>query len=344
MLELLEYHKNKKENKKTTACFSWTEAVSKLYKEIKKRGYTKSTLKTYTHWVYHFNNFISKENCLDLNTDDVQQFLEHLAVIKKVKSPTQRQAFNSLLFFFRHVIGKELGDLSKTIRAKKSNYIPTVLSQDEVFSIIKNLNYPYNLMAKLMYGCGLRLFEAASLRVHSLNFYTRQITIYGKGEKFRSVPLPETVIEDLEEHVERLKKLHQKDLNINYNGTFIDESLERKYKNCAKEFPWQWVFPAKNLVFVPDKKEIRRYHLHKTNFQKLIKKAIRKTQITKRVSSHTLRHSFASHLLLAGYDITTVQKLLGHSNVKTTMIYLQTVNLFQPKKLKSPLDIRLDIK
>ncbi len=251
--------------------------------------------------------------------------------------------YHPILALWLTVLDVEIGDLSDTIRAPKSRFIPTVLAKEEISKIIDNLIYPYNLMAKLMYGCGLRLFEAAQLRVYCFNVNTKMLTIYGKGGKFRSVPLPESIIPKIEDHIIRLTSLYEKDVATGFDGTFIDESFERKHKNCAKEFPYQWFFPAKNLTVVSGKKEIRRYHLHETNFQKQIKMAIGKARITKRASSHTLRHSFATHLLLAGYDITTVQKALGHADVRTTMIYRQAVNLIQPNKLKSPLDIDLSI-
>ncbi len=323
--------------------FDWIDAISELIRQIKIRQYSPKTLKTYVNWTRNFKEFTKKENCRTLQSDDVKHYLEFLAITRKVKAPTQRQAFMSLLFFYRHVLEVEIGDLSKTIRAKKSKYIPAVFSKDEITRVISNLIPPYNLMAKLMYGCGLRLFEAATLRIYCFNLDAQMLTVYGKGGKFRSIPLPESITSEIESHFKRLENLHKTDIAAEYDGTFIDESIERKSKNCAKEFSHQWFFPAKNLTVVKDKKEIRRYHLHETNFQKQIKRAIGEAQITKRASSHTLRHSFASHLLLAGYDITTVQKLLGHSDVKTTMIYLQTVNLLQPKKLRSPLDIDLEI-
>lgn len=344
MVKVLTVGEKKSDDNKNDSFLDWNDALLEVYKQIKIRQYSPRTLKTYIHWVRAFKEYSEVKNCLSLKSTDVKNYLEFLALKKRVKSPTQRQAFNSLLFFYRNVLKKEIGDISDTIRAKKSKRIPTVLSRKEVEKIVDNLAYPYDLMAKIMYGCGLRLFEAASLRVFNFNLDTEMLSVYSKGEKFRSIPLPVSLIPEIKSHMERLKTLYDKDIKVSFNGTFIEESLERKYKNCATEFAWQWFFPARNLTVVPDKKEIRRYHLHETNFQKKIKLAVKAAKITKRTSSHTLRHSFATHLLLAGYDITTVQRALGHSDVRTTMIYLHAVNLKQPQKLISPLDIKLDSK
>jgi integrase len=204
---------------------------------------------------------------------------------------------------------------------------------------IMNLKYPYDLVVKLLYGCGLRLFECLKLRVQSLNFDFGVLTVHdGKGKKDRTVPLPQSIMPDLKAHLERVKKLHDLDLTGDYAGAFMLDSIEKKYKNAAKEFIWQWVFPGKTLTFVPETKEYRRYHLHETHVQKAIKRAANKAKIPKRATAHTFRHSFASHLLQAHYDIRTIQELLGHSDVRTTMIYTHTIKSTTIKEAKSPLD------
>ncbi len=214
-----------------------------------------------------------------------------------------------------------------------------VLSRKEVDQIIDNLRWPYSLVVKLLYGCGLRLLECMSLRVHNFNFDHQVLTIHdGKGKKDRTVPLPESIRDELQNQMNRVIALHDVDFKDDYSGVFLPDRLEKKYKNAPKELIWQWFFPAKELTFVTDTNEYRRYHLHETHVQKAIKGAVRKSKILKRASAHTFRHSFASHLLQANYDIRTIQELLGHSDVRTTMIYTHTVKSRTNKESKSPLD------
>ena len=261
------------------------------------------------------------------------------SVKRKVSASSQNLAFNALLFFYRHVLKNEFGDMKDVPRAKRKPYIPVVLSKDEVGRIISNLSYPYDLVAKLLYGCGLRLFECLNLRVGCLNFDAGILTVHdGKGKKDRTVPLPETIVPELKSQLQSVITLHQKDLEAGYAGTFLMDLLEKKYKNAARELVWQWFFPGKTLTFVPDTKEYRRYHLHHTHVQKAIKGAVKRAKIPKRASAHTFRHSFASHLLQANYDIRTIQELLGHSDLRTTMIYTHTVKSRTIKEAKSPLD------
>lgn len=238
------------------------------------------------------------------------------------------------------MLNKEFGKLDGVVRAKRTKYIPVVLSRKEVDAIVKNLSYPYNLIVMLLYGCGLRLFECVNLRVNNFNFDERILTVHdGKGKKDRTVPLPEMMIKDLEDHMNRVENLHKIDLENNYDGAFMMNQLEKKYKNAGKELIWQWFFPAKELTYVTETRESRRYHIHETHVQKAIKKAVFKAKVRKRVTSHTFRHSFASHLLHANYDIRTIQELLGHSDIRTTMIYTHTAKSRTIKELKSPLDI-----
>ena len=192
---------------------------------------------------------------------------------------------------------------------------------------------------KLLYGCGLRLFECLNLRIQNFNFDAGILTVHdGKGKKDRTVPLPQTILPELTDHLDHVKDLHQSDLDSGYAGAFMIGLLEKKYKNSAKELIWQWFFPAKTLTFVPDVKEYRRYYLHETHVQKAIRRAVLKSKLLKRVSAHTFRHSFATHLLQANYDIRTIQELLGHSDVRTTMIYTHTIKSLTVKEAKSPLD------
>ena len=262
-----------------------------------------------------------------------------LAVKRKVAASTQNQAMNSVLFMFRHITKKEFGDISGSVRAKRKPYIPVVLSRQEIDSVIDNLSYPYDLIVKLLYGCGLRLFECLQLRIQDLNFDTGILTVHnGKGLKDRAVPLPKLIYPELKGQIEKVKEVHAQDLDANYDGVFLPDLLSKKYKGASKEFCWQWFFPAKTMTYVPGSHEHKRYHLHKSHVRKALTPAVRKAKLSKRATSHTFRHSFASHLLQAGYDIRTIQELLGHSDVRTTMIYTHTIKSRTLKETKSPLD------
>jgi integron integrase len=318
---------------------SWEAEYGALVNEIKVRHYSPKTLSAYTHWVRKFQAFTKSKQPLSLSTQDVKAFLTSLATKSKVSSSTQNQAFNALLFFFRHVLAKEFGAVGGVVRAKRKPYLPVVLSRPEIDAILAHLSPPYDLVVKLLYGCGLRLFECLNLRVHCFNFDAGVLTVHdGKGQKDRTVPLPETIIPELRKQLEFVEHIHQRDLARSYDGVFLMNALDRKYKNAAKEFIWQWFFPAKQLTYVEDTREHRRYHLHETHVQKAIKKAVREAAVLKRASPHTLRHSFATHLLQANYDIRTIQELLGHSDVRTTMIYTHTIKSMTIKEAKSPLD------
>ena len=317
----------------------WNEALNRLTTTIKTRHYSKKTLRAYWGWTKKFQGFVYNKSVESLSPVDVKQFVEHLAVNKKVAASTQNQAFNALLFFYKHIIKKDFGDQRNNLRAKRKPYIPVVLSREEIDATITRLPYPYDLIVKLLFGCGLRLFECINLRVNNFNFDAGMLTVHdGKGKKDRTLPLPESLLEELKEHLRRVKNLHRKDLARCYDGVFMFDSIEKKYKNCAKDLIWQWFFPAKQLTTVPDTKERRRYHVHESQVQKAIKAAVQQAQIPKRATAHTFRHSFATHLLQANYDIRTIQVLMGHSDVRTTMIYTHTVKSTTKKELRSPLD------
>ena len=318
---------------------NWDHVYWQLKNEIKVRHYSIKTFRTYSHWIRQFQKFLENKAPQTLNNDDVKRFLTFLAVKRKVAASTQNQALNSVLFLFRHIIKAEFGDLKGTVRAKKKPYIPVVLSRLEIDSIIAHLADPYDLVVKLLYGCGLRLFECLQLRVQDLNFDTGILTVHdGKGKRDRSVPLPRQILPELVAQIETVKQVHQQDMEVQYDGTFLFDLLEVKYKGAAKELCWQWFFPAKTLTYVPGSGEHRRYHLHESHLRKALKAAVGAAQLCKRATSHTFRHSFASHLLQANYDIRTIQELLGHSDVRTTMIYTHTVKSRTIKESMSPLD------
>lgn len=307
--------------------------------EIGLRHYSPKTLKTYRHYVAKLQAYTKSIDPSLLNSEHVKEFLTYLAVKKNVSATTQNLAFNSLLFFFRHVLGKEFGKVEGVVRAKRRPYIPVVLSREEIDGVLRHLAPPYDLVVKMLYGCGLRLFECMGLRIQCLNFDAGVVTVHdGKGQKDRTVPLPQAIMQELREHVLALKDLHRKDLAKNYAGVFLVNALERKYKNGAREFIWQWLFPAKQLTREEGTGEMRRYHLHPSHVQKAIRAAVDEAGVCKRATAHTFRHSYASHLLQNNFDIRTIQELLGHGDVRTTMIYTHTVKSVSRKEAQSPLD------
>ncbi len=317
----------------------WTKLYGDLSSAIQVRHYSPKTLKSYRSWIRQFQTFVKSKDASLISVDDVKAFLTWLAVERHVSASSQNLAFNSLLFFFRNVLGKEFGKIEGVVRAKKRPYIPVVLDRAEVDQIVAELSHPYNLIVKLLYGCGLRLFECLQLRIQCFNFSAGVLTIHdGKGKKDRTVPIPEILVPQLKEQMNKVGIQHQQDIEANYDGVFLFDAIEVKYKNAARELIWQWMFPAQNLTQVKDSEELRRYHIHPSLVQKAIRKAVQKTKVPKRVTAHTFRHSFASHLLQANYDIRTIQELLGHSNVRTTMIYTHTVRSRTLKEARSPLD------
>jgi integron integrase len=294
-------------------------------------------------WVERFFHYISQVKKKDLHlagldSGDVKDFLSYLALTKRVSSSTQNQAFNALLFLFRDVLKTELGDLSKTVRAKRGQRLPVTLSPEEVqklFTHLKGLNL---LILQLLYGSGLRLMELARLRVKDIDFGQNLIFVRGsKGDKDRTTILPETVKKILKSHLDEVKTLHDKDLAGGYGEVYLPDALERKYPNAAKEWGWQYVFPSSKLSVDPRSGKIRRHHISEKTIQNAVKEAVRKADIAKHASVHTLRHSFATHLLEAGHDIRTIQELLGHKHVNTTMIYTHVIRK-KPSEIKSPLD------
>ena len=318
---------------------SWVFVFDQLVNEIKIRHYSPKTLKAYRSWIRQFQTFTKSKDYQQLSQQDVVDFLSFLAVEKKVSAASQNLAFNSLLFLFKRVLKKEFGEIKGVARAKRKPYIPVVLSRDEIDLIFDHLDDPVDLVAKLLYGCGLRLFECLKLRVQDFNYDAGILTIHnGKGKKDRTVPIPQSIVPNLQKQLQKVVAVHKADIQAKFSGTFLPDRLDQKYKNAAKEFVWQWFFPARSLTFIADTKEHRRYHIHESVVQKAIKKAVNDVRITKRATAHTFRHSYASHLLLANYDIRTIQELLGHSDVRTTMIYTHTVQSRTLKQTKSPLD------
>jgi integron integrase len=328
-----------------TENLTWRSVFKELKGVIRLRNYSNKTYSTYAGWIARFEHFLNGKKPEQIEMSDVKAFLTKLAVESKVAASTQNQAFNALLFLFRHILHREDEFNAKDgiVRAKQKKYIPVVLTRPEVDLVISKLRYPYNLVTKLLYGCGLRLFECLNLRMNCLNLDDRILTVHdGKGQKDRTVPLPDVLIDDIQKHIEKVKSLFKQDLDFEFNGVFLPDSIERKYPSAASEFCWQWLFPAKQLTFIPQTGEKRRYHLHPSHVQKAIRGAVKRSALMKRVTAHTFRHTFASHLLQANVDIRTIQIMLGHSDVRTTMIYTNTVKSRTIKEQKSPLD--MDIK
>jgi integron integrase len=323
---------------KKSASPDWDNIIGNLAAEIKTRHYSRKTLKTYADWSRKFQSYLRNKPPDALTAADVKAYLTYLAVNCKVAASTQNQAFNALLFLFRHILKKDFGDHKDIPRAKKSKYIPVVLSRKEIDAVLKHLRHPYTLVVKLLYGCGLRLFECVKLQVKNFNFDAGILTLHGKGSKDRAVPIPQTIMPELTAQFEAIKKLHDEDIAAGCAGVFLEDQLERKYPRAAKDFVWQWFFPQQSLTFVAETKERRRYHLHEKHVQEALYEAVRRAKLTKRITSHTFRHSFATHLLQANYDIRTIQELLGHSDVRTTMIYTHCVPSRTVKEAKSPLD------
>lgn len=316
----------------------WDEVLAKLAAEIKIRHYSRKTLKTYANWSRRFQRFLKNKPPQELSTADVKAYLTYLTVECNVAASTQNQAFNSLLFLFRHALKRDFGELRDVPRAKKSLYIPMVLSRPEIDAVLNHLSHPYDLVVKMLFGCGLRLFEGLQLRVRDFNFDAGVLTVHGKGKKDRTVPLPQSIMAELKAQIDVVGRLHDQDLAAGYDGVFLDDAVEKKYPRAPKEFIHQWFFPQKTLTVVAETGERRRYHLHASDLQEALYPAVRRAKIPKRVTAHTFRHSFATHLLQANYDIRVIQKLLGHASLKTTMIYTHCVPVTTVKEPKSPLD------
>jgi len=317
---------------------SWKETLEEAKNVIRLRHFSLSTEKTYLGWIARFKTYLGDRLPTLLEADDMKKFLTHLALHGRVSASTQNQAFNALLFLYRHILHKEVGDLTSVARAKRKMNLPTVLSRDEVKKLLSFLNGPYLLMAQLMYGCGLRLMECLRLRIKDVDFENDLLMVRsGKGEKDRALMMPEKIKEGLSKHVASVKEVHDQDLNMGYGEVSLPDALEKKYPNAPKEWGWQWVFPAENLSVDPRSGKVMRWHIHPSAIQRAVKEAVIKAHLPKKASCHTLRHSFATHLLEAGHNIRTIQELLGHKHVNTTMIYTHVIRK-KPSEIRSPLD------
>jgi len=294
---------------------------------IRMKHYSIRTEQAYASWIKRFILFHNKKHPKDMGKQEIESFLTHLALDLNVASSTQNQAFNAILFLYNQVLHQSLDDKISAVRAKKPRRLPTVMTNAEAMSVLNALSGIHQLMAKLLYGFGLRLMECIRLRVKDVDFGMNQIMVRdGKGKKDRVTVLPGSANPELKEHLKRVKTIHDNDLSRGYGRVFLPYALGRKYPNADREWGWQYVFPSSSLSKDPRTGATRRHHIHENSLQKAVKKAVRLVRISKPASCHTFRHSFATRLLENGYDIRTVQELLGHKDVTTTMIYTHVLN------------------
>ncbi|MFW8601747.1 integron integrase [Desulfobacterota bacterium M19] len=301
--------------------------LQQLRNAIRYKHYSIRTEECYVYWAKKYIFFHGKRHPAEMGSEEISQFLTYLAVKKKVAASTQNQAFSAILFLYRYILKKDLDLLENVTRAKKPIKLPVVFTKEEVRSIFLQLGDTQWLMANLLYGSGLRLNECLKLRVKDIDFGYKQIVVRsGKGNKDRITMLPEHITGRLLLHLEKCKKIHENDLEAGYGTVYMPYALERKYKNANREWGWQYVFPAPKMSTDPRSGIKQRHHMGEHFLQRAIKKAIRIAGINKPGSCHSLRHSFATHLLESGYDIRTVQELLGHKDLSTTMIYTHVLN------------------
>lgn len=306
---------------------------------IRLKHYSYQTEKTYIYWIRRYILSHNKRHPKDMGSTEIEAFLTHLAVKENVAASTQNQVLHAVLFLYKQVLKQDLDLKVDAVRAKKSKYLPTVLTKDEVFAIIRQLSGVHQLLIKLIYGTGLRLNEGLSLRVKDIDLAQNQIIVRDtKGNESRVTMLPESITEELKIHLQAVKIIHQQDLQKGYGSVYLPFALERKYPKAKYEWIWQFIFLSSSISKDPRSGEVRRHHLHENSLQKALKQAVRQAGIQKKVGCHTFRHSFATHLLQNGYDIRTVQELLGHKDVKTTMIYTHVLNR-GGEAVRSPLDL-----
>jgi integron integrase len=307
--------------------------------KIRLKHYSIRTEQAYADWIKRFILFFGKRHPRDLGAADVEKFLTHLAVEGKVAASTQNQAKSALLFLYREVLGIELPWLDNVERAKVPKRLPVVLTRPEVQAVLSQLQGTHWLIASLLYGTGMRIMECMRLRVKDVDFSRKEILVRdGKGFKDRVTMLPAALSNPLREHLQKVKTLHEQDLAVGFGSVYLPYALARKYPNAARDWGWQYVFPAAGMSTDPRSGEVRRHHVQEQSIQRAVKQAVRDANLVKPATPHTLRHSFATHLLEGGYDIRTVQELLGHRDVSTTMIYTHVLNK-GGRGVTSPLDM-----
>src|SRR2546427_857418 len=317
-------------------------ALDRVRAVIRARHYSRRTEGAYVAWIRRYILFHDKRHPTDMGAPEITRFLSSLAVEGNVAASTQNQALSALLFLYRDVLEVELPWLDGIVRAKRPQRLPVVLSRDEVRAVLRRLEGAPRLMAYLLYGAGLRLLECCRLRVQDLDFASNQIVVRGgKGDKDRLTMLPAVIKVDLARHLESVREQHRRDVECGAGRVELPTALGRKYPNAGREWVGQWVFPATRMYLERLTGQRRRHHLHESVLQRAVKHAVWHAGIAKRAGPHTLRHSFATHLLEEGRDIRTVQELLGHRDVSTTMIYTHVLNL-GPAAVRSPVDRMFD--
>ena len=312
--------------------------LHRLRYALRTRHYSRRTEEAYCHWVRRYVYFHQVRNPAEMSEPEINAFLTHLAVKEKVSASTQNQALSAILFLYRHVLGSRVGDLRGVIRARRPKHLPVVMDRREVQSVLANLTGDLWLMASLMYGAGLRLSECIQLRVQELDFARREILVRdGKGAKDRMTMLPEALVLPLTDHLKQVRQTHEHDLADGWGQAPLPAALDRKYPNASKDWRWQWVFPQRKRWRNPRTGQEGRHHVDATILQRAVKEAVGRAGIVKHVGCHTFRHCFATHLLESGYDIRTIQELLGHKDVRTTMIYTHVLNK-GGRGVRSPMD------
>ncbi len=312
--------------------------LDQLRNRIRAKHFSLRTEQNYVQWIKRFILFHHKRHPREMAAKEINEYLTYLAVKANVAAATQNQALNAIIFFYREILNRDIPNIGEFIRAKTTQRLPVVLSKDEVNHLLNHLEGKYKLMAGLLYGSGLRLLECLRLRVKDVDFQYNQITVHdAKGHKDRITLLPYTFKQSLQLQIKSAKILHEQDLQAGYGSVYLPYALERKYKNAATDFCWQYIFPADTLSVDPRSGLKRRHHLSESVLQRAVKQAVYQSKILKPATCHTLRHSFATHLLENGYDIRTVQELLGHKDVRTTMIYTHVLNR-GGLGVKSPID------
>lgn len=294
---------------------------------IRTKHYSRRTEEAYVNWIKKFILFHKKRHPAEMGEKEISEFLSHLAVKGNVAASTQNQALCAVVFLYKQILNRVIGEFEDLVWAKRPQKLPEVFTPDEVDRVLNCLNDVYRLIGILMYGTGLRLIECLRLRVKDIDFTYKKITVReGKGDKDRVTMLPELSISAIQKHLEKVKEQHDKDLKEGFGTVYMPYALAKKYPNANREWGWQYVFPASQLSIDPRSGVKQRHHFDESAVQKAVKQAIRSAGIIKHASCHTFRHSFATHLLEAGYDIRTVQELLGHEDVNTTMIYTHVLN------------------
>jgi len=309
--------------------------------KIRVKHYSMSTERTYTHWIKHYIFFHNKKHPIEMGKEEIEQFLTFLAVQKKVSPTTQNQAFSAILFLYKEVLGIDMSSWNiQALRAQERKHIPQVLTREEVQKVIAELTGVYQLIVQMMYGCGLRMQEALNLRIKDIDFGFDKVYIWdSKSLKDRTVPLPQAIKQRLKAQVEYVEQLHVKDMADGYGSVYLPYALERKYPNAKYETKWQYLFPMRNVAKDPRSGVVRRHHMHEKTLGRNIKQAAQKTGVHKRVTSHIFRHSYATHLLQSGIDLRSIQELLGHKSVETTMVYTHVVAEMNKGRVASPLDM-----